>query len=237
MNTVIIACRTIAEELRVALGETACPFPVLWIESGLHIKPDSLKTRLQEELDHIGNVGQVLLAFGYCGNALLGLRAGGFQLIFPRVDDCITLMLGSGSRRQEIGRECGTYFLTKGWLDYERNIWMEYQETVKRHGKERTDRIFKTMLRHYRRLGVIDTGAYDLDGFLERVRDIGAVLALQTQVIPGTLAYLKKLLTGPWDEDFITIHPGETVTVGHIYGSTAVPASKTATPQLTPFTV
>jgi Protein of unknown function (DUF1638) len=232
MDTVIIACRTIADELRVALGETACAYPVLWIESGLHLRPESLKTRLQEELDHIENVRQALLAFGYCGNALLGLRAGDFRLIFPRVDDCITLMLGSGSRRNAIGRECGTYFLTKGWLDFERNIWVEYQETVKRHGKEKADRIFKVMLRHYQRLGVIDTGAYDLGGFLEQARDIGEALALKPQVIPGTLEYLKKLLTGPWDEDFIIIHPGETVTVNHIYGGAASSARENCTQQL-----
>ncbi len=221
MDTVIIACRTIADELRVALRETGCTYPVLWIESGLHLRPESLRTRLQEELDHIGNISQALLAFGYCGNALLGLKAGDFRVIFPRVDDCITLMLGSGSRRNAIGRECGTYFLTKGWLDFERNIWVEYQETVKRHGKEKADRIFKVMLRHYQRLGVIDTGAYDLGSFLERVRNIGEALALKPQVIPGTLDYLKKLLTGPWDEDFIIINPGETVTVEHIYGGAA----------------
>jgi Protein of unknown function (DUF1638) len=232
LDTVIIACRTIADELRVALGETGCTHPVLWIESGLHLRPDSLRIRLQQELDHIGNVSQALLAFGYCGNALLGLRAGDFRLIFPRVDDCITLMLGSGSRRNAIGREYGTYFLTKGWLDFERNIWVEYQETVRRHGKEKADRIFKVMLRHYQRLGVIDTGAYDLGIFLEQVRDIGDALALKPQVIPGTLDYLKKLLTGPWDEDFIMIHPGETVTVEHIYGGAAPSDRERATQQL-----
>ncbi|MBI5602056.1 MAG: DUF1638 domain-containing protein [Deltaproteobacteria bacterium] len=227
MNTVIIACRTIAEELRVALGETGCPYPVLWIESGLHLKPDSLRKRLQEELDHIENVSQTLLAFGYCGNALLGLRAGDFRLIFPRVDDCITLMLGSGLRREEICRECGTYFLTKGWLDYERNIWGEYQETVRRYGKEKADRVFKAMLRHYQRLGIIDTGAYDLGRFLVRVQNISDALALKPQVIQGTLDYLKKLLTGPWDEDFIQINPGETVTLKHIFREAATPPRET----------
>jgi hypothetical protein len=160
----------------------------------------------------------VLLAFGYCGNALLGLRPEDFRLIFPRADDCITLMLGSGARRNEICRECGTYFLTKGWLDYERNIWVEYQTSVKRFGKEKACRIYKSMLRHYQRLGIIDTGAYDLSSFLARTQDIADELALKPQVIQGTLDYIKRLLTGPWDEDFITINPGETVTMEHIFG-------------------
>jgi hypothetical protein len=218
MNTLIVACRTIAEELRVAVRQTGCQYPILWIESGLHIDPDSLRKRLQGELDHLENIGLVLLAFGYCGNALLGLRPGNCRLIFPRADDCITLMLGSGARRDEICRECGTYFLTRGWLDYERNIWVEYQASVERFGKEKARRIYRAMLRHYRRLGIIDTGAYDLGSFLERVQAIADGLELRPQVIQGTLDYIKKLLTGPWDEDFITINPGETVTMEHIFG-------------------
>ena len=85
----------------------------------------------------------------------------------PCVDDCITFLLGSCEKRKEISNEMGTYFLTKGWLDYENNIWEEYQYTVKRMGKEKADRVYKIMLQHYKRLGVIDTGAYNLEDFLK----------------------------------------------------------------------
>lgn len=231
MNTLIVACRTLADELRLAVRETGCLYPILWIESGLHTDPDSLRKRLRGELDHLENVGLVLLVFGYCGNALLGLRPEGFHLIFPRVDDCITLMLGSGARRNEICTGCGTYFLTKGWLDYERNIWVEYQTSVKRFGKEKARRIFGSMLKHYQRLGVIDTGAYDLPRFLERTKDIADELALRLQVIEGTLDYMKRLLTGPWDGDFIVISSGETVTLEHILGKDGTGAGKGFSPQ------
>ena len=219
MSTAIIACNTIKDELKKVINDTECKYPVLWIESGLHIKPDSLKARLQQELDHIDNVERVLLAFGYCGNAVIGLRAQNYKLIFPRADDCITLMLGSTEERNKLSKEQATYFVTKGWLDYENNIWEEYQGTVKRMGKEKADRIYKIMLKHYQRLGVIETGAYDLDNFMNRSKMIADNLKLEHQVIPGTLRYVKKLLTGPWDEEFIIIGPNETVAMSHIYGS------------------
>lgn len=218
MNTLIIACRTIADELNMAIEETACSYPILWIESGLHLYPDSLKKKLQEELDHITNVDQVLMAFGYCGNSLLGITPPTYKMIFPRVDDCITLLLGSCEKRKSISDEMGTYFLTHGWLQYEKNIWSEYQEAIQRYGKSRADKIYKVLLQHYKRLGVIETGAYQLEEFLEKTHVIAEDLKLCHQVIPGTLQYIKKLLTGPWDEDFITIQPGETVTFAHIYG-------------------
>lgn len=218
MNSVIIACNTIIDEMNMAIKETGCGFPVLWIESGLHINPDSLKKRLQEELDHIDNVDQVLLGFGYCGNAVLGLKAGDYRLVFPRADDCITIMLGSAAERKRLSEEMSTYYITKGWLDYENNIWAEYQGTIERMGKEKADRIYKTILRHYRRLGVVETGAYELNGFLERSRMIADGLKLEHEIIPGTLRLLKKLVTGPWDNEFVIIDPDETVTMDHIYG-------------------
>lgn len=225
MNTLVIACNTIADELNLAVKETGCDYPILWIASGLHMQPDSLKKRLQEELNHISNVEQVLLAFGYCGNSLLGLTPPSYQMIFPRVDDCITLLLGSCQRRKEVSGEMGTYFLTKGWLEYEKNIWFEYQETVKRHGKAKTDRIYRMILEHYERLGIIETGAYGLEDFLENTRTIAETLKLKHHVIPGTLQYIKKLLTGPWDDDFVTINPGEAVALEHIYGGKEQPDS------------
>jgi hypothetical protein len=217
MTSVIVACSTIHDELTLAIKETDCRFPVLWIESGLHIKPDDLKKRLQKELDSIYNVDQVILGFGYCGNSLLGLKSNYFRIIFPRADDCITLMLGSTENRKKVSDEMSTYFLTKGWLVYEKNIWAEYLDTVKRMGKEKADRIFALMLRHYKRLGIVDTGAYDLEDFLKKTEAIADELKLKHEVIPGTLTFLKKLLTGPWDEDFIIINPGEAIKMEHIY--------------------
>lgn len=218
MKTLIIACNTIVEELNMACSEVKCEYPIMWIESGLHLQPNSLKKRLQEELNSISNVDQVLLAFGFCGNSLLGLKPPSYKLIFPKVDDCITLLIGSREKRKEVSGEMGTYFLTKGWLNYERNIWFEYQEAVKHYGQVRADRIFNLILGHYKRLGIIDTGAYNLSDLIKRTNIIADGFKLKHQVIPGTLRYIKKLLTGPWDEEFVIINPGETITLEHMCG-------------------
>ncbi|QOX62360.1 DUF1638 domain-containing protein [Anoxybacterium hadale] len=218
MNSVLIACSTISSEIECLIRESACPYPVLWIPSGLHNSPELLRKRLQEELDHLSNIERVLMAFGYCGNALVGLIPPSFEMIFPRTDDCISLLLGSSLIRKEISQSAGTYFLTKGWLENEKTIWHEYQQSISRYGKERTDRMFRQLLKHYERLGIIETRAYSLEGVLESSQEIGKTLQLRIEVIPGTLDYLKKLLTGPWDDDFIVIRPGTAVTLSHIYG-------------------
>ena len=104
MQTVILACNTIRDELEKAAVSTSCPYPVVWVESGLHTVTESLRRRLQEELDRMKGVGKVILAFGLCGNAVAGLKTGDYQLIIPRVDDCITLLLGSQRQQKELYR-------------------------------------------------------------------------------------------------------------------------------------
>ena len=209
-ETVLLACHTIRMEIEKAARETGRCYPTVWIESGLHLQPESLRGRIQEELDRLNHARRVILGFGFCGNAVVGLVSGDFELVVPRVDDCITLLLGSRERRDACLKDGGVYFLTQGWLEDELNIWKEYQATLARLGPERTDRAYRLMLAHYRYLGLIDSGAYDLSALLPRVREIGARLHLEPRVLPGSDAWLKRLLTGPWQGDGFVIVPPHT---------------------------
>ena len=217
MKTVILACNTIRDELEKVARETLCSYPFVWIESGLHLRPDSLRRRVQEELDAIESAQRVLLGFGFCGNTVIGLRSGDFQLVFPKVDDCITVLLGSKENRERCVKNGGVYFLTKGWLEGEANIWREYEAVLERFGPERTERIYKRMLAHYRYLGLIDTGAYNLSDLLPLVNRIADTLKLEARILPGADRYLKKFLAGPWDpDDFVIVQPFTTVDLSHL---------------------
>lgn len=217
MKTVVLACSTIRQELEKAAREAGCNFPFIWVESGMHLVPNNLRRRLQEELDRISGVERVLLAFGFCGHAVVGLKVNGFELVMPRVDDCITLLLGSMENRERCTRDGGTYFLTRGWLEDEVNIWKEYQAVLARYGPQRTADVYRRLLAHYRFLGLIDTGAYDLEEIYPKVRKIAATLELEAKVLPGSTAYLEKFLSGPWDApDFVTIPPATDIDLSHL---------------------
>jgi hypothetical protein len=217
VKTVILAYNTIRDEFEKAALETDCDHPFKWVESGLHLKPESLRHRLQEELDCIDEADRVLLGFGYCGNAVKGLTSRNYELVIPRVDDCISLLLGSRENRELCSKSGGIYFLTKGWLEGELNIWKEYQAVLARFGPETTDRVYRSMLAHYQFLGLIDTGAYDLDALIPLVNEISSILMLQTRVLPGSDQYLKRLLSGPWHEDqFIILPPNTRIELFHL---------------------
>lgn len=212
MDTVILACNTIKDEIELAAEKAQCRHPIIWIESGLHLVPDSLRRRMQEELDKIDGPRTVILAFGFCGNSVVGVKTGNFEMVIPKVDDCITLLLGSKDQRARSGRNGGIYYLTRGWLEGEANIWKEYHAVLARFGPKKTARIYKVMLAHYKYLGLIDTGAYDLPGLMPHAKEISSTLNLELTVLPGTDLYLKRLLTGPWDDDsFLKIPPLTTI--------------------------
>ena len=217
MKSALIACNTIRDELEKAMAETGVARSVVWIESGLHLVPDSLRRRIQEELDRIEEMDRVLLGFGFCGNAVLGLKTQAFELILPRVDDCITWLLGSKEKRECSTQAGGVYFLTRGWLEGEANIWKEYQGTINRYGPERTKTIYRQLLQHYRYLGLIDTGAYDMEELIPHIHEIAAKLNLEPKIFPGSDAYLKKFLEGPWDNDrFLRIPPFTKIDLPHL---------------------
>nr|WP_320131830.1 DUF1638 domain-containing protein [uncultured Holophaga sp.] len=225
MNTLILACNMLKDELGKALEETGCLHPVQWLDTGeTHAWPDRLRVQLQEVLDGLEGVERVLLAFGTCGNALLGLQARAFELVFPRVDDCISLVLGSCERRQAIAREAQSYFLTRGWVESPMNLESMYAKELARltpkWGPERAERLVKATLMpdHYKRLVLVDTGAFDLEAVRPRTESMAKGFDLRHEVLKGTTEYLKRLLCGPWEEGFVIIPPGGSVRFEHVLG-------------------
>jgi hypothetical protein len=197
MNVAVVGCKTIQRELEKAMRETGRRYPVSWIESGLHNFPDKLRSTIQEIFDSI-DADRILLAMGFCGNSLAGLETRGFEVVFPRADDCITILIGSFNERKSYEK---TYFLTKGWLEGERNIYEEYKYAMNKYGAELGRTIVDMMLEHYEYLGILDTGAYEYEALIAESKPIAESLGLDIKEIPATDSFLKQLLTGPWPED------------------------------------
>jgi len=211
MTTAVIACKTMEDELRYAMEHTGSDYPVFWLEQGLHNVPKKLNEAVQDALDGCG-AQRALMAMGFCGNAICGLRVPVQELIIPRVDDCISLLLGSVKRRMEISREHAAYFFTEGWLRGERNIWVEHQHMLETYGEELTEELEKSMFGHYRTLGLLDCGIGPIEPLVEGTKMIAEGLHLSQRVIPASARYLEDLLTGPWPEErFLILHGGDEI--------------------------
>jgi hypothetical protein len=223
MGTAIVACHTLRDELNLVIKETGVDYPVIYIESELHNTPELLHKRIQEEINCIDNVTVILLAFGYCGNSLLGIKSARARLVIPKADDCIPLLLGSCEARRNVLKEKGTYFLTQGWLDNENNLLREYERCIERYGPERALKIMKIIRGHYKRLMLIDTGAYAVESILPQTQRFAEMLTMCHEVAKGSLRLLYKLLQGQWDEEFLVLEPGQEVTIQDICRSPIQP--------------
>lgn len=205
MKKTIIACKTIEKELETVLACQEERPEIHWLESGLHNVPKKLNARIQEELDKCEGCDCVLMAMGTCGNSVAGLRTGDYLTVIPRVDDCISLLMGS----MEVRKACkATYFMTEGWLSGERNIWREYEYCVEKFGEETGKQVFDMMFRNYNAVALLDTGCFDAEKAEAETREIAARLNLAYERISGTLSYIAELLKEGWSEErFILIPP------------------------------
>lgn len=208
MEAVILACETVRQELEQAMAQTGRHLPVIWLTGGAHNVPQQRRDQLQAALDALSGYDTVLLAMSLCGGSLLGLESGQRTLVVPRCDDCVTLLLGPEQRRSNPG----TYFLTEGWLQGDRNIWAEYRHCVETHGEARAKRIFGRMFAHYRYLALVDTNS-PAPETETLVREIAGTLGLEYRFLNGSSRWLEELLTAAFQPDrFLIVPPHTTVT-------------------------
>jgi hypothetical protein len=201
----------VAEELQAHLCEgMECSV----LDFGLHINPSRLRSALQETIDASASAfDTILLGYGLCSQAVVGLHANGCTLVVPKVDDCIAIFLGSDEAyKSQYRSEPGTYYLTKGWIEVGDSPFSEYDQIVERYGEKRAQRLMSRMFNNYTRLALINTGQYDLDRYRDYCQRAAKRFELRFEEIPGSYALIEKLLHGPWDDDFVVARPGETIT-------------------------
>jgi len=205
-----IACETVIDEMLPFMGPD---MRYRSIEPGLHLNPQKLKDVLQEAIDHItAEADFIILGYGLCSMAVVGLQAAESTLVVPRTDDCIALLLGSQANyRKHLKQEPGTYFLSKGWIESGINIVEEHRQIEKRHGKENAEIIKKLMFKNYTRLALINPGYRNGEHYRQFARRAAEELNLRFEEIKGTTRLLEKTITGPWDSDFVVAAPGHKI--------------------------
>ena len=212
MDTVMITCRTLETEVRRAMNNTGRFLPVTYLESGLHTRPRKLTDALTELFREV-KAERVLLCIGQCGNALMGLTAGDFEMISPKVDDCLSLLIGSTRKKTTISFKDRAFFLTSGWLKGESTIMSEFKRLCDEYDSELALEIIGDMYANYRTIGLVDTGTAPMDELFEKTEELTGLLGFERKVYPGTTDYIEQLLTGPWNTDrFVIKKPFETIT-------------------------
>jgi hypothetical protein len=206
----LIACAAVIEEM-LPFMPPRMSYEVL--DFGLHTDPKSLKISLQNAINSSApDIETILLGYGLCSQAVVGLKSGSRTLVIPRVDDCIAIFLGSAAEYQkQYSAVPGTYYLTKGWIESGDTPFSEYDILVKCYGEQIAQRIINKILKNYTRLAFINTSNNDLEYLREHARSMAERFHLQYEEIQGSDEMIKKMLYGPWNDEFVIIPPGKTI--------------------------
>ncbi|WP_158408440.1 DUF1638 domain-containing protein [Desulfosporosinus fructosivorans] len=161
----IIACEAFKGELEV-FKETIS-VNILWIEQALHNVPDKLHLKVLEKIQEAEqslNPGDIVLLFlGNCGGSLKGVSSRTLTLIYPNVDDCIPVILGSMERFKAIQAErLGTFYLNKNWIDAGEDPLSSSRKYIEKYGEKKGWKVSKLMYKNYTHFMLIDNGCYSL---------------------------------------------------------------------------
>jgi hypothetical protein len=207
----VIACATVIEEM--------LPFipPQMRYEKldfGLHLNPNELKNALGKVIDSTASdIDTLVLGYGLCSQAVVGLKSDRCTLIIPKVDDCIAIFLGSVSiYKNQHKSQPGTYYLTKGWIKAGDTPFDEFDSIIEQYGLERARFIMNQMLKNYTRLAFINTDNSGLEEYHAYAKNIAQRFGLSYEEIEGSDVLIKKMVCGLWDDDFLVVKPGKTIT-------------------------
>jgi len=210
----VIACGSIKPELERLAGQEP-GVSLRFMPQNLHRLPEKLTRMLQQAIDETDHAfQQIVLGYGLCSNAIVGLRAPSQGLYIPHVHDCITFYLGSRDAYQKVfSKKPGTYHLTRSWIDNHTDpLGLMRNEYTKRVGSEMAEEAIRTEIRNYRYISFVDTQGMGNESYRTRARENAEYFNKEFIEYKGSDAFFKKILFGPYQQpDFMYIPPGDIV--------------------------
>lgn len=212
MKIKVIGCASSMNEVKWLNPDISsdCEF----LDYSYHANPAKLHVKLQELINESQEYDQIIITFGRCSNAVMGLVSPQVPLILPKTHDCIGLLLGSNKVFTEIFRQNpGTYYFSQGWLDYGRNPYQEYLEYKDKYGLEKAKKLINNLYGQYKKAVLIITdGMKDVNFYRQKVKNIAKFFDWQVSEIEGDLNLLSSLISGKGQQDIVFVKPGIKVT-------------------------
>ena len=212
-KSILIACETLKEEVEKLMESIDKKPDVVWMEGGLHISPENLRDHIQMEIEkHDGNYEEIILVYGFCGGGVEALETKTSTLIIPRVEDCISILLGGDSERSKVNEIDKPFFLTKGWVRTINEMeGLNFKSIKKKYGDELAKKLYKEICGSYCNIDIIDTGAYKIEEIDDELVEILDALQLPSKTIGCNLIMMEQLLNRKWNENFVIKRPGQKV--------------------------
>ena len=240
----LIACSVLQREFASLAYRCPNTIDITNIRQQYHEVPSNLNKTLQQQIDLIDNncdphtndlqrrdLDAILLGYGLCSNALVGLKSKKYRLVIPRAHDCATLVMGSKEAYQNYFETYkGSYFFTRGWYelgefssDDERRIEQTrafYME--KYQDEEIVDELMELeldMMRNYSYITYVrwpELSDPESQAWAKRLAETRGWIYNEME---GSSSLLEDMLWGNWDpEKFLVLEPGETLVASNDSG-------------------
>lgn len=247
MKNIAIICDVMKSDfMEIAEKKSLNNMDFIFMEQQLHNTPDLMRKKLQEEIDKIDSgreYGRIILGYGLCSNGVMNLVSKNHEIVIPKVDDCISLFLGSKERYiEEFRKDPATYYLCKGWIEFGGDpyrgylLWTGRENLIpaswirgrERYGERRYDEatarfLVADMLKHYKKIVLINNDDIDdihrqyLDGMIKFLNEL-LERQFELEEVQGSLKFLEKLAVCQTDErNFLSYGPGETIKQEHFF--------------------
>ncbi len=261
MRLLALTCEVLARSVYLCAARSPHVVDVHLNRRGLHDDPPNLRAILQGAIDAMdpgGTAGAagaagtraagapaapydaIVLAYGLCGAATAGLRAGSIPLVVPRAHDCITLFLGSRDRyTAEFTGHPGTYWYVQDFVERSDDVGpfagmgavsdaaarATFEEYVAKYGEDNAAYLMEALggwQSHYDRAAFVDMaiaapGA--AAGVEAHVREDAERRGWAFEKLAGELILVRRLIDGDWDpEDFLVLEPGERLAMSYDEG-------------------
>lgn len=239
----LLGCKIFEREIASVVVDSPNDIDVTTVRQRLHDYPSNLMRELQDEIDRIDAnahrqtnnvdytpIDAILLGYGLCGKAVIGLKSQRYPIIIPRVHDCVALLLGTRERFAEIApKSAGVFFFSPGFAagyakrmtngadEFDMCRYLFYLERYK--GNERRAlkavRIEQSLTSAYHACSYIKWPNIDLPAHEGLVRNLADARKWTYEQIPGDDSLFRKLVDTDWldpanadDPDFLVVPPG-----------------------------
>lgn len=211
MRVKLIGCQSTKHEVLAI----KCRFEVDYdfMDFSLHAFPDRLHAELQRKIDASQEYDLIILTYGRCSHVLSGLISRAVPLVHPAVHDCISLLLGSDSRRQGLeALNPAVYYFSQGWLEYGRDPYEEYIEYLDKYGKDDASYLIGTLYGRYHKAMFIRTRSREeLTDYRQRVKIVADFFNWEIEEADGNLALLAAVINAEQHPDVIRVAPGKSL--------------------------
>jgi hypothetical protein len=229
MRLKCLACEALARMVYLCAAHSPHIVDVELSRIGLHNDSDELRDYIQSRIDSVSveSYDAVVLAYGVCGKATIGLTAREIPVVLPRAHDCITLFLGTRERYNAEIEGCpGTYWYSKDYIERGLGTGVllslgagdgsstTYEDYVRKYGKDNADYLMEVMgawQDNYQRAAFIDIGVGAGAETANRAANDALERGWAFEKIAGSLRLIETLLQGDWSDEFLVVRPGKRI--------------------------